>query len=101
MEIDQIRKRRVRIRCAPNKPPVGNLAIVEDADTGEMAKYVYKVVITLEVGGENKAEITYYREDGPTVTVDNPEVDVTAYEVTNVLETSRTTERGADHASAS
>lgn len=88
-------KRRIRIEGKPDEM-LGFMIQVFDAESGEMVTNITKLVVTLSVEGENTAEVTYYEKkaDGvgfvldthhdpvqQTITVPDPEISVTAYEV--------------------
>lgn len=89
-------KRQVRIQCQPDKDCklLGIATAILDAETGDVITNVAKVVITLDPGDVNKAEITYYETDADgkllmkdgdvvasTAESIDPEVDITAFEV--------------------
>lgn len=85
--------RRIRIEGKPDAIE-GDLLTVSDAQTGEQITNIKRVAVLLDVTHDNKAIITYYEKDESgelvvkdhepverTVTVDNPELSVTAYDV--------------------
>ncbi len=93
MDIHKNFHRRIRIEGKPDAVE-GYLLTVSDAQTGELIANVKRVAVLLDVMHDNKAIITYHEKDESgklvvkdhepverTVTVDNPELSVTAYDV--------------------
>ena len=90
MIIDETFKRQVRIIGKPGGL-VGYMVTVQDAETGEPIEHVFRAVVTLDASELNVAELSYYETDKETgkmqdqpitktITVEDPELDVTAYE---------------------
>lgn len=90
MDIDESYNKRVRIIGKPGETK-GFMMEVQDYETGENINNIYRVAIVLDPNRMNSAELQYYDktsghlikgENGPiskTLTVADPEVDVTAY----------------------
>jgi hypothetical protein len=87
--------KRVRIIGKPGDTTGYNIE-VRDAATNEPINNVYRAVIMLDAKYQNAVELSYYQgKDGrivagadgepvtKKVTIQNPEVDVTAFEVSN------------------
>ena len=96
VDIDKDFKRRVRIQNSHEWD-----VSIHDADTGEAINNVTKLVITLDVEGDNTVEVTYEKpdttaEDGythETTVLKSPEIDVVAWETRK----ERKTNEGQDH----
>ena len=97
MRLDEHFKRRVRIEGKANET-LGRRLIVRDLETGEEIEHVTRVTIYLDANGkQNRAELTYAIADAhgrllqpkrgklveKTISVDNPEVALTAWETFN------------------
>jgi hypothetical protein len=94
MNVSELYKRDIRIEGKPDNKPMGYMTKVTDIETGEMVPGVKSATVYLNAASENKAVLTYYKLDAhgkyifdnggepveKTVTVDNPEVSVTAME---------------------
>ncbi len=67
-------KRRVHIEGQPDNP-TGHLVTIRDADTDEAITGIKSIVVYLDAGQVNKAEITYYEinERGNVVADENRE----------------------------
>lgn len=91
-----LHKRRLRISSIAPWSTEGHTTTIKDVDTGEHVQGICKIVLTLEAGSQNTAEVTYYElgdkggvmVDGNgdpikhTTTVENVEIDdITAFEL--------------------
>ena len=92
MNIDYTYKRRIRIECDPDKPHGHGTRII-DVETGEGITNVASIAIYLEPREINVAKLTYFEYDvhgklvvkdgepvSGSVTVENPEIALTAVE---------------------
>lgn len=93
----EIYKRRIRIQ-GKQDDLIGHSIQILDAETGDLIPNIAKVTIYLNPTDINKAELTYYETDGSgslvvkdgkpverVETTENPDVDLTAMEVEEVL----------------
>lgn len=91
-ETQEAYMRPIRIECKPGSL-AGVCVAITDRDTGELIPHVVRATIHLDATAINTAELTYYEADAQgklivkddelvarTVTVEHPQVDITAME---------------------
>lgn len=95
MMINEHYNRRIRVVGKPGETH-GSMLTIRDIETDALIENVCEVEITLGATHKNWAKLIYYKADETTgkllsdehrepieqtITVDNPEIDVTAFEV--------------------